>query len=60
VEIREDIDAELARFRTIREKYGRAVPSDEEHLRALTAEGRILLAFTPDQPLADWTCWGLD
>jgi PPOX class probable F420-dependent enzyme len=60
VEVREDIAAELARFRAIREKYGGAVPGDEEHLRALTAEGRVLLAFTPDQPLADWTCWGLD
>ena len=60
VEVREDIAAELPRFRAIREKYGRAVPGDEEHLRALAAEGRVLLAFTPDQPLAHWTCWGLD
>ena len=60
VEIREDIAAELPRFRAIREKYGRAVPGDQEHLRALTAEGRVLLVFTPDQPLAHWTCWGLD
>lgn len=36
------------------------VPSDEEHLRALAREGRVLLAFTPDQPLTDWTSWGLD
>jgi hypothetical protein len=60
VETREDIAAELPRFRAIREKYGMTVPGDEEHLRALAAEGRVLLAFTPDQPLADWTCWGLD
>ena len=60
VEIREDIAAELPRFRAIREKYGMNVPGDEEHLRALAAEGRVLLAFTPDQPPADWTCWGLD
>jgi PPOX class probable F420-dependent enzyme len=60
VEVREDIAAELPRFRAIREKYGRAVPGDEEHLRALAAEGRVLLVFTPDQPLANWTCWGLD
>jgi PPOX class probable F420-dependent enzyme len=60
VEVREDIPAELPRFRAIREKYGVAVPDDEEHLRALTAEGRVLLAITPDQPLAAWTCWGLD
>jgi PPOX class probable F420-dependent enzyme len=60
VEIREDIAAELPRFRAIREKYGMTVPGDEEHLRALAAEGRVLLAFTPDQPLAEWTYWGPD
>jgi PPOX class probable F420-dependent enzyme len=60
VEVREDIAAELSRFRAIREKYGMTMPGDAEHLQALTAEGRVLLAFTPDQPLAGWTCWGLD
>ena len=60
VEIREDIAAELPRFRAIREKHGVAVPDDEEHLRALTAEGRVLLAITPDKPPSGWTCWGLD
>lgn len=59
-EIREDIVAELPRFRAIREKHGLAVPDDDEHLRALTAEGRVLLAFTPDRPPSDWTAWGLD
>ena len=48
-EIREDIAAELPRFRAIREKHGMAVPDDDEHLRALTAEGRVLLAITPDR-----------
>jgi PPOX class probable F420-dependent enzyme len=60
VQIREDIAAELPRFRAIREKYGVAIPGDDEHLRALTAEGRVLLAITPDRPLSSWTCWGLD
>jgi PPOX class probable F420-dependent enzyme len=60
VEIRERIAAELPRFRAIREKYGLAVPDDDEHLRALTAEGRVLLAMTPDGPPSSWTCWGLD
>jgi PPOX class probable F420-dependent enzyme len=60
VEIREDIAAELPRFRAIREKYGVAVPGNDEHLRALTAEGRVLLAMTPDRLLSSWTCWGLD
>ena len=60
VEVREDIAAELPRFRAIREKYGLAVPDDDEHLRALTAEGRVLLAITPDEPPSSWTCWGLD
>ena len=60
VEIREDIAAELSRFRAIREKHGVAVPPDDELLRALTAEGRVLLAITPDRPLSSLTCWGLD
>jgi len=60
VEIREDLAAELPRFRAIRGKYGLAVPDDDEHLRALTAEGRVLLAITPDRPPSDWTNWGLD
>ncbi len=59
-EIREDIAAELPRFRAIREKYGLAVPDDDEHLRALKAEGRVLLAITPDGPSSSWTSWGLD
>lgn len=60
VEIREDLVAELPRFRAIRKKYGLAVPDDDEHLRALTAEQRVLLAITPDRPPSDWTNWGLD
>ena len=60
VEIREDIAAELPRFRAIREKHGVAVPGDAEHLRALAQEGRVLLAITPDTPPSAWTCWGLD
>jgi PPOX class probable F420-dependent enzyme len=60
VEIREDLVAELPRFRAIREKHGLAVPDDDEHLRALTAEGRVLLAMTPDKPSSDWINWGLD
>jgi len=59
-EVREDIAAELPRFRAIREKHGMKVLDDDEHLRSLTAEGRVLLAFTPDGPPASWTCWGLD
>jgi PPOX class probable F420-dependent enzyme len=60
VEIREDIAAELPRFKAIREKHGMAVLGDQEHLRALEEEGRVLLAFTPDTPPSAWTVWGLD
>ena len=60
VEIREDLEAELPRFRAIREKHGMAVPNDEEHLKALSKEGRVLLAITPDGPPSSWTSWGLD
>ena len=59
-EILEDLAAELPHFRAIREKHGMPVPGDEEHLRALTEEGRVLLAFTPDGPSSGWTSWGLD
>jgi PPOX class probable F420-dependent enzyme len=59
-EIREDIQGELPRFRSIREKYGLKVPNDDEHLQALTEEGRVLLAFTPDGSPDTWTSWGLD
>ncbi|MGH3256233.1 MAG: pyridoxamine 5'-phosphate oxidase family protein [Streptosporangiaceae bacterium] len=60
VEIREGIAAELPRFRAIREKHGMQVPDDEQHLAALEADGRVLLAITPDGPPASWTTWGLD
>lgn len=59
-EVREDLAAELPRFQAIRHKQGVAVPSDEEFLRALAEEGRVLLAFTPDRPVESWTVWGLD
>jgi PPOX class probable F420-dependent enzyme len=60
VEIREDIAAELPHFRAIREKHGRPIPSDEEQLRELAKEGRVLLAITPVGPPSTWTSWGLD
>ncbi len=59
-EIREDIAAELLRFRAIREKHGMPVPGEQEQLRGLTEEGRVLLVITPDGPPSGWTCWGLD
>jgi PPOX class probable F420-dependent enzyme len=59
-EIREDLAAELPRFRAIREKHGLSVPTGEEQLRALTEEDRVLLAFTPVGPPSTWTSWGLD
>ena len=60
VEIREDIAAELPRFRAIREKHGMKVMGDEEHLRSLAEDNRVLLAITPDGPPSSWTAWGLD
>src|SRR5579862_1486832 len=60
VEIREDLAAELPRFRAIREKHSVPVPDDEQHLAALSADGRVLRAITPDGPPDSWTTWGLD
>jgi len=36
------------------------VPGEEEQLRGLTEEGRVLLVIIPGGPPASWTCWGLD
>jgi PPOX class probable F420-dependent enzyme len=60
VEIREDVPAELPRFRAIREKHGRAVPADDELAAGLIAEDRVLLAITPSGPPSTWTAVGLD
>lgn len=60
VEVRENVPAELPRFRAIREKHGRAVPPDEEFAAALIAENRVLLAITPSTPPSTWTTVGLD
>jgi PPOX class probable F420-dependent enzyme len=60
VEIREDIPAELGRFRAIREKHGRVVPPDETLAASLIAESRVLLAITPSSPPSTWTTVGLD
>jgi PPOX class probable F420-dependent enzyme len=59
VEIREDLAAELDHFRAIRRKHGRPITEDDELLRGLADEGRVLLAITPDGPPATWTSWGL-
>jgi len=60
VEIREQVPAELPRFRAIREKHGRAVPSDDQLATELIADDRVLLAITPSGPPATWTVVGLD
>jgi PPOX class probable F420-dependent enzyme len=60
VEIREDIPAELPRFRAIREKHGRRVPPDDDLATQLIEESRVLLAITPSGPPSTWTTTGLD
>ena len=60
VEIREDIAAELPRFRAIREKHGREIPPDDTLAADLIADDRVLLAITPTAPQSDWTTTGLD
>jgi hypothetical protein len=57
--IREDRAAELSRFRVIRDKYGMEPLSDHEHLESLIADGRVLLAITPDGPAVHVDLLGL-
>jgi PPOX class probable F420-dependent enzyme len=58
VDIREDLAAELPRFRAIREKHGREAQPDDELLAGLKAEQRVLLAITPDGPPSSWNARG--
>jgi hypothetical protein len=58
--IREDLDAELPLPCYPGKARAMSLPDDDEHLRALAAEGRVLLAITPDTPPTSWTSWGLD
>ncbi|MGA7419539.1 MAG: TIGR03618 family F420-dependent PPOX class oxidoreductase [Acidimicrobiales bacterium] len=60
VELWDDLDRGLPYFRTIREKYGRAVPDDAELRKGLEAENRVLLVIIPDGPPSSWTNWGFD
>jgi PPOX class probable F420-dependent enzyme len=60
VEVREDVPAELTRFRAIREKHGRKVPPDDELAASLIADDRVLLAITPSSPPSTWVTVGLD
>jgi PPOX class probable F420-dependent enzyme len=60
VDVREDVPAELSRFRAIREKHGRQVPPDNQLAAELIADNRVLLAITPSGAPASWTAVGLD
>jgi len=60
VEIREDVPAELARFRAIRGKHGLTVPPDDQFAAELIADDRVLLAITPSGPPSTWMAAGLD
>lgn len=55
VEIREDVPANVALFRAIREKHGRQTPPDDELAAQLIADDRVLLVFTPSAPQSEWT-----
>ena len=60
VEIREDVDSELPRFRAIREKHGLTVPPDDKLAAGLKADDRVLLAITPSGPPSTWLTVDLD
>jgi len=57
VEIREDLEAQLPAFKSIRAKHGVAPTADAEMLEGLRKEDRVMLVITPDKPIAEWTRW---
>jgi PPOX class probable F420-dependent enzyme len=57
VEVRENVETELPRFRALRQKYGREVPNDVQLARDLKADERVLLAITPSGPSDTWISW---
>ena len=58
-EIREDVRANVALFRAIREKHCHAMPPDDQLAADLIADDRVLLVFTPSAPPSAWTTVGL-
>ncbi len=58
-EIREDVRANVALFRAIREKHGHVMPPDDQLADSLIADDRVLLVFTPSAPPSAWTTVGL-
>jgi PPOX class probable F420-dependent enzyme len=60
VDIWEDHEEGLPYFRAVREKYGRAVGTDDELRANLAAEDRVLLVITPSGGPETWLNWGLD
>lgn len=60
VAIRDDVAAELSRFRAIKAKYGLTLPSEAEDLRSHRDEGRVLLVISPDGSPPTWITWGLE
>ena len=60
VELLEDLETQLPRFRAIRDKHGVTTPDDAQFLASLVADGRVLLAITPDGPPETWTSIDLD
>jgi PPOX class probable F420-dependent enzyme len=55
VEILEDVPANVPVVRTIRERYGRKVPPDNDLAAELTRDERVLLAITPTASPDSWT-----
>ena len=60
VEIWEEIERVAPFVRLIRDKHGKAMPSDDQQFLAeLRDEDRVLLAITPDRPPTEWRTLGL-
>lgn len=56
-EVIEDFDRMKEPWVAIKQKY-RGETTEAEMREQFEREQRVMLAFTPDRPIAEWTAWG--
>jgi len=58
VEIDDDIETGIGRFRALRAKHGRPAQTDAELRDEIIRDERVFLVITPDKPQPEWLSMG--